>query len=307
MSDAPKVAVIGAGISGVACAATLRDRNVSVQIFEKGRGLGGRMATRRKAPWQWDHGVQYLVGEDPQFRQQLETLPIWSNATNEPWYVGEPSQNQLVKEMAQGIDLSLQRRITGIASDGRRGWTLASEESSLSASYDAIAIATPAPQAWELLPQASLFDELNRVEMVPCWALMVASPEAVALPAAIESPHEHIAWLAADHSKPGRPAGYGQYVLHATAQWSELHLEDTKDTVTTALLDCFQEIVGGIEISYATAHRWRYAFTRTALKQSCLLDTSTRIGLCGEWCLGSQVEHGYRSGVALGKALASCL
>jgi predicted NAD/FAD-dependent oxidoreductase len=265
------------------------------------------MATRRVGDWQWDHGMQYMTAETPQFQKLITPLPTWSNASNQQWYVGAPSQNQLVKELAAGIDISLQTRITGIAGDADRGWRLATEDSTLlSEPYDAIAIATPAPQARELLPDPTLSNELSRVAMTPCWALMVASPEIVTLPATIESPHEHIAWFAADHSKPDRPRGHGQYVLHATATWSERHLEDDKDNVTAELLAYFQEIVGAIEISYATAHRWRYALTRSALKQPCAIDASARIGLCGDWCLGDRVEHGYRSGLALGEALADC-
>jgi predicted NAD/FAD-dependent oxidoreductase len=303
----PRVGVIGAGIAGIACAATLRDRGISVRVFDKSRGVGGRMATRRVSPWQWDHGMQYMVGDTPEFQQLLEPLPTWRSASAEPWYVGTPSQNQLVKNLAEGIELSLHTRIAGIAQSKDQRWVLEAEDSSLLNPYNAIAIATPAPQAHDLLPQSSFSAQLSQVAMTPCWALMVASPEQVELPTTLESPHQHIAWFAADHSKPGRPAGHGQYVLHATVEWSERHLEDSNEAVQAILLDCFREIAGDIGISYAIAHRWRYAFTKTPLAQSCLIDTTNRIGLCGDWCLGSRVEHGFLSGVALGKALAECL
>lgn len=269
--------------------------------------MGGRMATRRVAPWQWDHGMQYMVGKDPQFQALLDTLPIWSETASERWHVGAPSANQLVKSLAQNIELSLQTRIASIVREKNGRWLLEAEDSSLSPSYDAVVSAIPAPQAIELLPGSPLSAELNRVAMVPCWALMVASPEQVELPATIESPHEFVSWFAADHTKPGRPEGYGQYVLHATEAWSERHLEDTSETAKAGLLECFQEIAGDIEISYAAAHRWRYAFTRMPLGQPCLIDPSKRIGLCGDWCLGSRVEDGYMSGVALAETLAESL
>lgn len=307
MDDALNVAVIGAGISGIACAATLRDRDINVTVLDKSRGMGGRMATRRVTPWQWDHGMQYMVGEDPAFQKLLEPLPTWRSASTEPWYVGTPSQNQLVKKLARDIDLSLQTRIIKVTQSKNQRWVLDAEDSSVSIPYDAVAMAIPAPQASELLPRSSLSAELSRVAMTPCWALMVASPQRVELPATIESPHEHIAWFAADHSKPGRPEAHGQYVVHATAEWSERYLECSNEAAEGALLECFQEIVGDIEIDFAAAHRWRYAFTKTPLEQSCLIDTKNRVGLCGDWCLGSRVEHGFLSGVALGKALAGCL
>lgn len=307
MQESPTVAVIGAGIAGVACAATLRDCGIKVRIYDKSRGMGGRMATRRVAPWQWDHGVQYMVGEDPEFRRLLMKLPRWTNASAKPWFVGQPSQNQLVKELAQGIELSLQTRIINIArgEDGR--WIVETDAAASSSPCDAIAVAIPAPQARNLLPRTPAFAALHRVTMAPCWALLVATPELVDLPAVIESPHEHIAWFAADHSKPGRPTGNGQYVVHANSAWSKRHLEASSETAKAALLECFQDIAGDVDISYAAAHRWRYAFTETPLGQSCLFEGERLIGACGDWCLGRRVEHAFQSGLALGRALATKL
>ena len=147
MPEPLSVAVIGAGIAGVACAATLRDRGLRVSVFDKSRGIGGRMATRRVPPWQWDHGMQYMVGDDPEFQRLLQSLPTWANASAEPWYVGKPSQNQLVKDLARGIDLSLQTRVVNVAQNEDNRWVVEAEDSALGLPYDAIAIATPAPQA----------------------------------------------------------------------------------------------------------------------------------------------------------------
>ncbi len=136
---------------------------------------------------------------------------------------------------------------------------------------------------------------------------MVATPDVLDLPATSASPTEHIAWLAADHTKPGRPQVGGQYVLHATAAWSERHLEWTNDAVKETLLGYFYELAGSVDVSYATAHRWRYALTATPLKRAYLYDAAARIGACGDWCLGARVEHGFVSGTALGDAMAQTL
>jgi renalase len=56
------IAIIGAGIAGLACAQRLQDGGCSVTLFDKGRGAGGRMATRRvTTPFgeiAFDHGAQ---------------------------------------------------------------------------------------------------------------------------------------------------------------------------------------------------------------------------------------------------------
>ncbi|HIP78813.1 MAG TPA: FAD-binding protein, partial [Kiloniellaceae bacterium] len=44
---APRIAVIGAGLAGLLCARRLQDAGLHPVVFEKSRGLGGRLATRR--------------------------------------------------------------------------------------------------------------------------------------------------------------------------------------------------------------------------------------------------------------------
>ncbi len=66
-----KFAIIGAGIAGLACADALSSAGHTAELFDKGRGAGGRMSTRR---WQTtigevtaDHGAQYFTARDPDF------------------------------------------------------------------------------------------------------------------------------------------------------------------------------------------------------------------------------------------------
>lgn len=64
----PRFAVVGAGLSGLMCARTLQDHGLDVTVFEKSRGLGGRMANRRAEPnLRFDHGAQYFTARDHNF------------------------------------------------------------------------------------------------------------------------------------------------------------------------------------------------------------------------------------------------
>ena len=67
-----QVAVIGAGLSGLACARLLSEAGTRVRVFDKARGPGGRMATRRQGDLRFDHGAQYFTVRDPSFRRALE-------------------------------------------------------------------------------------------------------------------------------------------------------------------------------------------------------------------------------------------
>jgi predicted NAD/FAD-dependent oxidoreductase len=68
-----QVAVIGAGIAGLACAKELQLHGISVDVFEKSRGPSGRMSTRRTQDWSADHGAQYFTARNPRFIEEVQS------------------------------------------------------------------------------------------------------------------------------------------------------------------------------------------------------------------------------------------
>ena len=62
------VAIVGAGMAGLSCAAALKTAGASITLFDKSRGPGGRMSTRRSAHRRYDHGAQYFTARDPDFQ-----------------------------------------------------------------------------------------------------------------------------------------------------------------------------------------------------------------------------------------------
>jgi hypothetical protein len=109
-------------------------------------------------------------------------------------------------------------------------------------------------------------------------------------------------WVARDSSKPGRtvPPGTETWLLHASPEWSEAHIEDSADTVTATLLAAFAALGGpATHLVQATAHRWRYADTEPALTQGHWWDAAMRVGMCGDWLNGGKVEGAWLSGQSL--------
>ena len=62
------IAIIGAGIAGITLARQLQG-SAKVSVFEKSRGFGGRMATRRHGSYQFDHGAQFFTARSKQFQK----------------------------------------------------------------------------------------------------------------------------------------------------------------------------------------------------------------------------------------------
>ncbi len=130
------------------------------------------------------------------------------------------------------------------------------------------------------------------------WAVMLRYAAPVALPwdgAFINT--GPLRWITRDSSKPGR-TGPETWLLHASAEWSEAHIEDSAESVTAALIAAF-EALGGPAPLAATAHRWRYADTEPALTLGNWWDASLRLGMCGDWLNGGKVEGAWLSGRAL--------
>lgn len=321
----PSVAVIGAGMAGLLCARTLADHRFSVQVFDKGRGPGGRMATRRTGDLAFDHGAQYFIARDPRFGRYVES---WrSDGIVSEWqgrlgvlragevvpkndglrrFVGTPGMSAVSRHLARSCNVRYGVRVGEVArQDGR--WQLRSESGEELGTFDAVVLALPAPQAVPLLNAApALAAQAAAVATTPCWAVMAAFAGAVDLP--LDGAFIHgspLSWAARDGSKAGRPQrqadGSECWVLHAGAEWSTAHLEDSPTDVAAALLDAFAAAVGKAlpPVASATAHRWRYALTATPAESQCLYDPSLRIGACGDWCGGARVEAAFLSGMAM--------
>lgn len=348
-SDTPAqrhIAVVGAGIAGIACARTLAQAGHRVTVFEKSPGAGGRMATRSTEFGDFDHGVQYFTVRDPRFEEALATasglVRPWSANTvrilddhgrvmaaslpvPEAHWVAKPGMNALVRQWAQPLldagQVVVETQVTRLEADKLHPerWQLQTEglgaQSHVYSGFDAVILAIPSPQAQALLLSSQqakgLQAELGRVNVEPCWTLMVAFPQAQQPTLASLGPqwnvarstHHRIAWLARESSKPGR-GPIERWTIQANTEWSQRHLEDDAERVKAKLLRGFTEITGiRAEPPYAEVHRWRYAQTSKPLGKTHAWDAQSGIGACGDWCLGHRVEDGFVSGLEMALAI----
>ena len=342
-----RIAVIGAGIAGIACARTLAQAGHQVTVFEKHREAGGRMATRDSEFGGFDHGAQYFTVRDARFEKALATVPglarPWSANTvrildelgrvvasalppKEPHWVPAPGMNALVRQWAQPLadagQLLLETEVQRLERDKLHPeqWQLQTDGpgagSRVHSGFDDVVLALPSPQAHALLLSSQqgkpLMEELARVSVAPCWTLMLAFPQAMQPTMAhlgphwnaARSTHHRIAWLARESSKPGR-SPIERWTVQASPEWSQRHLEDDTERVKAKLLKAFTEVTGiRAEPPHAVVHRWRHAQTLQPLGKTHAWDAKSRIGACGDWCLGHRVEEGFISGLEMALALA---
>ncbi|MGY6627605.1 MAG: NAD(P)/FAD-dependent oxidoreductase [Oceanicaulis sp.] len=329
---AMRAAVIGAGLAGAAAARALAQAGVEPVLFDKGRGPGGRLSTRRAETPQGeariDHGAQFVTAETAEFQALLDEAAA-SGAAQE-WrarlvsidraggqqplrpkarWVGLPGMNALVRTALSGLDVRFGARAVRLS--GEPGaWRVHFEDGAEEGPFARIALTVPPEQLIDLLARtdadfSALIEEARSAQIGPCWTVM----------AVLDAPFDPgfdggqmlggaIRWMARMNARPGWQ-GPECWVLQGSTDWSEAFLEAEPETIMRALCEEAFVRFGMPRPVWRQAHRWRYALVQQAAGTPCALDPSGTLGVGGDWRLGPRAELAWRSGLALGGALGA--
>ena len=307
-NDTPRIAIIGAGIAGLACARRLHAAGLAPVLFDKGRGPGGRLATRRTADGlQFDHGAQYVTARGGGFAALLAeaeaagALGRWDAEAGAQRHVGTPGMSALARHLARGLDVRCGAQVTGVHREDDEWVVLVGEQAQR---CDRIVVTVPAPQLAGLLGATHpLLAELAGVRMDPCLTLMAAlAPDAPRPFVSRADAADALAWIALDASKPGRPAA-AAWVAQASPAWSSAHLELEPEALVSLMLPLLCERLGAPPscVTHASAHRWRHARVATPLGRPFLRDATRTLHAGGDWCLDARVEAAWTSGDAIAR------
>lgn len=316
-----RVAIVGAGMAGLSCADRLKRAGHSVSLFDKGRGPGGRMSTKRMqtplGETHVDHGAQYFTVRDPAFMAQVARWSACGVAS--PWpaagtgaWVGVPGMNAVVRDLADHHDVSFGWNVRGLVRrDGF--WHLSGEngdgERMQSGPFDTVVVALPPEQTAAIvaLHDLSLASTALAARSQPCWTGMFVFDGKLPTERDTVRDAGSISWAARNSAKPGR-TGPEAWVVQANPNWSSAHIEEPADMVATQLLSALS---GALSIKMpvpvmGTAHRWRYAMS-TGSNLGALWSGQSRIGICGDWLLGPRVENAWISGKSLASRIMASM
>ncbi|MFY0992137.1 NAD(P)/FAD-dependent oxidoreductase [Halomonas sp. C05BenzN] len=345
-TPSPATAVIGAGIAGLACARVLHDAGHPVVLFDKGRGPGGRMSSRRLPVAVVELGAQFFSVRDATFRRQVAAWQAAGCAA--PWpealwqvdergwrrhhddlerFIGSPRMSAVTRHLAEGLTLIAGTRIERLTGNAGQWW-LVDQHGERHGSFARVVISAPTPQAHALVAShdGALATACEAVIQRPCWAAWALFDEPLpALPGvddnwqAVRLAPGHgsspLRFVSRNDRKPGRAAQGESLSLLARIDWSQARLEESPETVAEALLDAFQRALPG-DLALPRprslgAHRWRYAqpdvfATGEAVNQDYRRSASG-LALCGDGWRGPRVEDAWLSGHHLGETLAAAI
>jgi len=310
----PSVLIIGAGMTGITAARALRHVGVEVMLVDKGRAVGGRMATRRIGEATFDHGAQHISVSTEAFEREIEALvqegtaDVWfrSESVSHPErgivnrYAGVGGMRRIPEALAEGLVVS-----TGVAVDRLRidaDRVAAFAEGTPVATADAAILTPPLPQTRQLLAASNVdrgdsVASLAGVEYDATLAVMVV------LDAPAELPGGHrafdggpIGWLA-DNQEKGVSA-VPALTIHSSADFAKTHLEMEPRRWMAELLAAARPFHHGLATE-AVPHRWRFAQPRSILAAGAVaIEARVPVVLAGEVFAGARVEGAHTSGLA---------
>ena len=312
-----RIAIIGAGIGGLTLASRLHSK-AEVTIFEKSRGLGGRMSTRQAEGFSFDHGTQFFTARVPEFKQFLSThlssglVQEWAGKVItlekgkkeekriwfEPHYVCVPGMNFLCKKLAEGISIRLNCEIAPLRAKAGKEWQLFDKENNSQGAFDLVISTAPPAQTVRLFDSFLSVDAGMRQEkLLACFALMIGLPQSWRHSwIAAKVKQSPIEWIAVNSTKPGRNQEHTALVVQTENSWAEAHVEEDLTVATKFLREEMESLVG-LNLggaSYISLHRWRYALLEKAHDdESCempFFDRELQLASVGDWCARSRIE-----------------
>ncbi|HKK57686.1 NAD(P)/FAD-dependent oxidoreductase [Marinobacter sp.] len=327
-SNIRSVAIIGSGLAGLTAARLLYNQGIDATVFEKSRGPGGRLASKRVSGGSADMGAQYFTIRNPAFLSFLEQYAgtgtfapwqgqfgyqlgpdHWEAFPDEQRYVGVPRMTAFSRALSADVNLVARTRIARL--DGNHdGRSLVTAEGQRTGPFDAVVITAPPAQARDLLRASGLTDLAAELDdavrhVQPCWAVaahFTSVPFARYVGMRVKS--NILSWVANNSSKPGRDDDGQWWVLHATSEWSQANVDGPAKQVAGKMIREFQAVTGTDLVPCdLVTHRWLYAKSSDPAMPVYHWFADERIGLAGDWLSGGRVEGAFDSASALVQAI----
>lgn len=322
----PRIAIIGAGISGLTLAQNLKDC-ADISVYEKARGVGGRMSTRYADPFYFDHGAQFFTARSPLFQSFIAPfiadglVKEWKGKVItfqaekevadriwfEPHYVAVPNMNSLCKHLANGLNIHLGVEVSPLLAKADNGWQLCNKDGEILGVYDWVISTAPPAQTQRLFSACMQeWPSLLEAKLLGCYTLMIGFNHPWKQSWMAAKVHDSpIEWIAINSSKPGRNHAVTSILVHSNNIWAEEHIDDDMKEAEAFLCNEFKSITGidTLDAAYLSCHRWRFAINDKQRELSPLIDYKKGIACTGDWCTASRIEDAWLNACNLSNSL----
>ena len=311
-----KILIIGAGMSGLTAARELQNSGHQVTVVDKGRGIGGRMATRRFAGGRFDHGAQFFTTRSDEFKaatadwQSENVAHHWFDGTpkpdeptendGHPRYCGDSGMTGIGKHLAQDLNVQLGHEIESLTRQSGvwtattlKGETFSGEELILTA---------PIPQSLKLFDTSdqklteTMRATLEGVTYEPCFAVLAQldGPSAIPAPGLFYVNGDPIWWVADNYQKGVSPTE-GSVTIHSSGAYAREHYDEDQTQVGEQLIEASKEWLGR-PVQEFQVRRWRYSKPENPLDIGIARDENCAVTFAGDALMGAKIEGAFQSG-----------
>ncbi len=279
------VLIIGAGIAGLLAATEIKKSGHRVIVVDKGRGVGGRLATRRIGQATFDHGAQFITARHPRFAAAIQewekagVVTEWyrnsgTHSEDHPRWRGNSGMTAIAKYLAKDLSVFPGNRVISLVNDSKRFVAIFENNEKIFA--NSIILTAPVPQSLELIKSGGI--ELatkmkNRLESItyePCIAVMAITdgPVKIPSPGGFAPESGPIAWIADNYVK--KISTIPAVTIHANASFSSENWEKDRKEVGKELLMAAEAFLVSDVVDYQV-HGWLYSKPVGVSEDACLI------------------------------------
>lgn len=326
------VLVIGGGLAGLMAARALQAGGWRVVVLDKGKSVGGRLATRRIGEGQADSGAQFFTARAPRFREYVDRwladdrIYQWSQGWSDgsaavgpsdghSRYAAREGMSALADYLAAGLTVETGRSVTAARVDGA-GWQVSVAGEAADWRASGLVLTAPVPQALGILASGGVSlaaadqEALAFIRYAPCLCgiFRVDGHSILPGPGAIQRPGEPLSWIA-DNKRKGISPAETVITVHASPDYSRELWEADDSTIREALAAAVLPFLStNSRIVETQIQRWDYALpTRLHPERTLVAANLPPLAFAGDAFNGPRIEGAFLSGLAAAEALAEVL